>query len=349
VTGMQDKNLDPLVSYLVPVKNGEAFISKSLLSLLNQDYEKIEIVIIDDHSTDNTEIICKSFNDDRIKFFPNENGAGLVDGLNFGLTKCNGSYIARMDADDVCRFDRTSTQLKYLIANPDVGCVCSDAIRIDENDKEIGIEKGFIHLKNDLEEGMTYLSEFKPIIHPSCMFKADLIKSLGYRSFISAEDKDLWLRMLEITKIHRINENLLYYRINTSGVSHADYGNQTISSIMAVIVHEVRKKISVDIYDEFNSLYEELRRDVSLFVEKKKKNIKAFNEFKSQLKKGSLIKALIRCSLINIEDHKYFWPKLRMIENRKLVEKSTILAINIIEASKQFSKSSQAMIYGKNQ
>ena len=106
------------VSVLITAYNGEKYIGETIKSVLEQDFkEEFEIVIIDDGSTDNTKKIIKSFDDKRILYYyfgKNKGYFNLHNVVNFGMKRCNGKYIARIDADDVMYKDRLRIQYNYL-------------------------------------------------------------------------------------------------------------------------------------------------------------------------------------------------------------------------------------------
>lgn len=105
-------------------------------SILRQEYGNYEIIIVDDYSTDNTEAILHNLAqiDSRIKYYKNSSQKGLVPALNYGISLCNGEYIARMDADDLMIGNRLTEQIYYLKNNKDVGAVCSGMQLIDGNE-----------------------------------------------------------------------------------------------------------------------------------------------------------------------------------------------------------------------
>lgn len=95
------KSKSPLVSVVVPVYNVENYVEKCLKSLLGQDYEAIEILVVDDGSTDESGRVCDeiSLSDTRIKVFHKENG-GLSSARNYGIRRANGEYVCLVDSDD---------------------------------------------------------------------------------------------------------------------------------------------------------------------------------------------------------------------------------------------------------
>ena len=93
--------MNELVSIVVPIYNTEQYISKCIESLINQTYKNLEIILIDDGSTDNSFNICKKYQkeDERIKLFHKENG-GVSSARNYGIKKATGEYICFCDSDD---------------------------------------------------------------------------------------------------------------------------------------------------------------------------------------------------------------------------------------------------------
>lgn len=104
---------DPLVSIIVSCYNGEKYIGKTLDSLLCQTYSNIEIIIVNDGSTDNSESVINSFSDNRIKYFSQKN-KGQCAALNFGFSKSTGAYIKFYDADDILHPEVIEGQLEVL-------------------------------------------------------------------------------------------------------------------------------------------------------------------------------------------------------------------------------------------
>ena len=106
-----------MITVIIPAYNSASLIKEAIDSILQQSYRDIELIIINDGSTDNTESIIRSFKDDRIKLVNNSSNQGIVYSLNKAVALAQGQYIARMDADDVSNIDRLSIQLDYLKSN----------------------------------------------------------------------------------------------------------------------------------------------------------------------------------------------------------------------------------------
>ncbi|RED97493.1 glycosyltransferase involved in cell wall biosynthesis [Marinoscillum furvescens DSM 4134] len=107
------------VSILMPVKNGEKFINETVSSISEQSYSDWELIIVDDHSTDSTVDIISSFcgEDSRIRQYTNP-GQGILPALEYALSQANGSYVTRMDADDLMPKDRIQLMVNAISSQP---------------------------------------------------------------------------------------------------------------------------------------------------------------------------------------------------------------------------------------
>ena len=131
---------NPLVSIVIPVHNGEKYIKEAIDSCLKQSYPTLEIIVVDDKSTDNTLTILREYEqvDSRIKVLAVEKQNGLGNVINIGIKESNGKYIARMDSDDVMYQDRIVKQVEYLENNPNCVAAGGQIDIIDENSNVIG-------------------------------------------------------------------------------------------------------------------------------------------------------------------------------------------------------------------
>jgi glycosyltransferase involved in cell wall biosynthesis len=111
---------NPVISVLMPAYNTERFILRNLQSLLAQTFEDFELLVVDDGSTDRTMELVTALPDRRIRYFRNQQNLGIVGSLNRGFALARGTFIARIDADDLCHPTRFERQLKLLTAEPEV-------------------------------------------------------------------------------------------------------------------------------------------------------------------------------------------------------------------------------------
>lgn len=116
--------MNPLVSIIIPVYNSALYLAEAINSCINQTWQNIEVIIIDDGSTDESLSIAKSFENDRIRVYHQENKNAAA-ARNSGLTKAKGDYIQFLDADDILSADKIEKQVKLLAGHPGMVAVCS--------------------------------------------------------------------------------------------------------------------------------------------------------------------------------------------------------------------------------
>jgi glycosyltransferase involved in cell wall biosynthesis len=217
---------DGLVSVVIPVHNGERFISRTLASVQAQIYDRIEAVVIDDGSTDRTAILVEAAvaSDDRIRLFRTQQ-IGVAAARNFGLDKARGEFIAPLDADDLWHPQKLARQVAMMQASPaKVGLVYCWSIDIDKNDFVIppldrlepqctveGRVSDILARDNIIASGST------PLIKRCCI---DAIG--GYDPGLQphgAEDWKLYLALSEICEFKVVPEYLVGYRQSSGSVS----------------------------------------------------------------------------------------------------------------------------------
>lgn len=220
VRSQTKKKIKPKVSVILPVRNGELYLTKAIQSILNQSLSDFELVIIDDSSIDASLRIAKRFRDQRIILLTNNTPIGVAESLNIGIKVAKGAFIARMDADDIARPNRLYVQLKFLENNPQVGVVGSWVEVIDEREKY----KQILRTPVNDKDIMRYMIHTNPFIHPSVMLRKSLIDIYGgYDSKIEgAEDYDLWVRLSRFTKLENIPKPLIKYRIHKKSISKSE-------------------------------------------------------------------------------------------------------------------------------
>ncbi len=131
----------PLISFLINCYNSEKFLSKCIESALKQSYKNFEIIIWDNCSTDNTSIICKKFNDNRIKYYFSNTHMNLVESRIKAWEKINGKFVAIMDSDDISHKDRLKVQLNEIQKNKNIAVVGGAVEFIDNLGKTISYKK----------------------------------------------------------------------------------------------------------------------------------------------------------------------------------------------------------------
>lgn len=190
--------IDPVVSFLMPVRNEEKFLRAAIASIKAQTFQDWELVAVDDGSTDGTAgILAAAAADKRIKVL-RSSGQGLVHALNQGLAACRGGFIARMDGDDVSHPERLAEQLKAFARKPETGLVACSFRHFPRSGLKLGM-LAYEKWQNSLTSHEAIMADLfveSPFVHPGVMFRKKITDKLGgYRDMGWAEDYDLWLRM----------------------------------------------------------------------------------------------------------------------------------------------------------
>lgn len=228
-----EKNI--LISVVIPVYNSESYINYAINSILNQTYQYFELIIINDGSTDNSVAIIESFKDDRIKIINNKNNRGVAIVGNQGISKAKGKYIARLDADDIAHPKRLETQLQFLEKHTDVVILGSQAQILNTNKMlkqqlKVPIQSSILPI---------YSLFYCPFIQPSVMVRTDIIKEFYYDNhFVSAEDYELWTRILKKYKGSNLSESLIQYRIHNTNFSNVQKEKQ-VESVRKIYQHNL--------------------------------------------------------------------------------------------------------------
>lgn len=202
--------MTPKVSVVMPVYNGERTVGKAVDSILQQTFTNLELVIVDDASTDNTWSILSGYaeRDSRVVLERNPTNRGVAHTRNCGLGLARGEYIAVHDADDVSAPHRLSIQVAYLDTHPQAGAVGSPARRIDANGRVLSTTS----VPGDPQVIRALLLLQNPLIHATGTIRHHLLKQLnGYRPYVTTDDYDLWWRLSRLAEIHTVQEPLVYY------------------------------------------------------------------------------------------------------------------------------------------
>jgi glycosyltransferase involved in cell wall biosynthesis len=196
------------VDVVIPVHGKPIYLAETLQSIMNQPQVKNILVILD--RVDKEYFAALEIPKDKTKVFYSKI-PGIVSALNLGLEKSNADFIARIDSDDVMSPSRISTQLEFLISNPEYVCV-GTSIELFGNIKKNKIKK-YPESHNNIVQHLKFQNS---IAHPSVMYRRKKVLDIGgYREvFEGSEDYDLWFRLYSIGKLHNLNAPLTKYRIN---------------------------------------------------------------------------------------------------------------------------------------
>ena len=209
-----------LVSVIIPIYNAAQFLAKSLDSVLKQSFGKIEVIAIDDGSTDGSASVLAGFAacDNRVKVISQAN-AGIVEALEAGRAVARGEFIARMDADDCALPERFSRQLEAMRSDLNLVALGSSVTFMDVAGNAVEICE---RPTNPLAVRSALLAgDGGVLIHPAVMFRAGAVAAVGgyRRSAQYVEDLDLFLRLDAIGLLRNLPERLLNYRVHPQSIN----------------------------------------------------------------------------------------------------------------------------------
>lgn len=219
-------NTTPKISLIMSVYNGEDYLGEAIESVMNQTFTDWELIVINDCSTDSTGEILRSFaqQDNRIKVYPNEVNLRLPSSLNRALEIARGTYIARMDADDICLPDRLQKQYAFMEEHPDIALSSCKFMTL----KNGVIASGGCGGRNDTEAIKALLLVTNPVLHPGIIARAEVIRGLKYDpNFTCTEDMELWTRFVMAGhKIGILPDYLMLYRLHDKQITQTTLEKQ---------------------------------------------------------------------------------------------------------------------------
>ena len=182
----------PLVTIAIPSYNHEQYIQDAIKSALNQTYENIELIIIDDGSTDRSLDIAKSVSDPRVRVISDGQNRRLPYRLNQIVAEAKYDYIARMDADDLISPYRLERQLKILSENPDIDIVSTGVCSLTNDDVPVGMR--LYNNKPELTLKDMLLGQ-SGVVHASVLARKSWFERNRYDVTQQlTEDYELWVR-----------------------------------------------------------------------------------------------------------------------------------------------------------
>ena len=253
VENITDENLESSkdvleVSVIIPTYNAEQFISQTMVSILAQQDVKLELLVVDDCSTDNTVRLISDFvtKDPRVRYFSMpSNSGGPVGPRNYGISKARGKWIAFCDADDLWHPSKLRLQLD-MAAQEVAALVCCIVKEFSDNQIPILMKQPLA-----MKLPIRHLNQWQLLLKnqiatSSVLCRRDLFKANdGFETMsdlIAVEDYDLWLRLLEIPKFSaiQIRQPLIAYRVVSNSLS-ADKLNQLVK-VRRVIVRAATRR-----------------------------------------------------------------------------------------------------------
>jgi glycosyltransferase involved in cell wall biosynthesis len=230
----------------MPAYNAQSFLGQAMESILSQDFDDFELIVLNDGSTDKTEEIIDSFPDPRIVKI-NQEHCGIPNTRNIGLRLAKGELVANLDADDISTSNRLAVQVDFLDAYQDITLVGSWITLIDERGKTI---KTYSYPCQHDELVRLLNKGLNPLPHSTVMFRKQAVLDIGgYNGlFAQSEDYELYLRMSEVREYRfaSIPHCLCYLRYSSSSMSHKNT-EQRKYHLFATLITEMRRNYGFDL------------------------------------------------------------------------------------------------------
>lgn len=234
-----------LVSVIMCIYNEqEEWLRKSIESILNQTWKNIELIIVIDNPDNKMlkKVVAEyAEKDARIKVIQNEKNIGIARSSNKAWKTSKGCFVAKMDADDISRVDRIEHEIEFAYKKT-LDLVFSNRINISEKGDELLETRA---LPSD-EKIYKILPYGDIIVNSSVLISRKILEETGgYRDLPSAEDYDLWLRILTSKngyKIGGLDEKLIYYRIRENSISRENIYKQYLYTNYVRKLYNKRKR-----------------------------------------------------------------------------------------------------------
>ncbi|MDD2505650.1 MAG: glycosyltransferase family 2 protein [Bacilli bacterium] len=207
------------ISVVIITYNREEYLRKAIDSVLLQDFKDLEIIVVDDGSTDNTSSLIDSYKEKGvvIKYKKNDQNLGIVKSRNIALSLSSGEYMAILDSDDFWLDNgKLRKQFDFLESNKDYGVCGSMAQIININGNNTG---DYILVSSDraIRKKILLSNQF---IHSSVLIRMSILNEVGlYEDYLVGEDYDLFLKIGLVAKLYNIPEKMIAYRKHSDGIT----------------------------------------------------------------------------------------------------------------------------------
>lgn len=208
--------IEGLVSIIMPSWNTASFIEEAIQSVINQTYKKWELIIVDDCSTDDTEKVVASFNDERIKFFLNKKNSGAALTRNKAMREAQGEWIAFLDSDDLWTPNKLEHQIEFMKKNG--YCLSfTEYEKIDENSKALNV---YVSGPECVNKRKIYNYDY--IGQLTMMYNAKEFGLIQIKDIKKNNDYAIRLELYKKPKTcaYLLKENLAKYRVRNVSTSH---------------------------------------------------------------------------------------------------------------------------------
>jgi len=197
----------------IPFLNARRYLADAVRSVFTQTHDDWELLLIDDGSSDGSIDVVRNLDDPRVRLLGDGSNRGLCARLNQIASLAEGTYLARMDADDLMHPERIERQLKFLRAHPSIDLIDTATFTVDDDLTPLGIRGD-----RPLDSRPEAVLRNGLLIHPTVMGRAEWFRSNPYDPiYVRAEDRELWSRTCATTKFARLCDPLFFYREGLAG------------------------------------------------------------------------------------------------------------------------------------
>ncbi|HUW84345.1 MAG TPA: GNAT family N-acetyltransferase [Phycisphaerae bacterium] len=237
----------PVVSVLMSAYNAAPFVRAAIDSILAQTFQDLELVVVDDGSTDQTPRVLAEIDDPRVRLLRQDN-AGQAKGRNTGLEVAQGEFVTFLDADDLCDPTRVEKQLAFLRAHPDIYGVGTWEVVVDRD----GNPLEYPTLPCEPEQIRRAYAEGRMALNGmSVMVRAEVFDVVGrFREALAlCQDMDMWMRVTERFDVACLPEPLYIYRRHSGAVSHTRSARQRFFARLVLDLRQERLTSGTDRLD----------------------------------------------------------------------------------------------------
>ena len=250
----------PKVSVIVPSYNHGPYITETIESVLSQDFEDFELVIVDDGSKDDTVEKILKFKDPRLKFFGFKENRGACTAANKCILESSGEYIAMLSSDDVFLPGKLAKQTEFLDKNPGIGAVFGKASFVGESGAPVETRNPFKYENRGRHEWLRhFFYRGNCLCHPSAMIRRDCYNRVGFydERFASLPDLDFWVRLCMHYEIYILDEPLINFRIRDNGANASGASLKGFLRLPVEYIQVCRHYLAIKDTDDFLKIFPE--------------------------------------------------------------------------------------------
>lgn len=223
----------PLVSVVIPVYNREDTVKKAIDSVLSQTYDNLEVIVVDDNSTDRTRGVVEEIDDARVDLLVHDENRGAAIARNTGIDAADGDFIAFQDSDDVWHPEKLKKQIEvFENASSDVGVVYTafwqvrDGVKRLVPDEDVAIKEGDI--QHRLLEG-NFVTTQATVVRRECFEKVGTF----HAGLPRLQDWELWIRISEHFEFRFVDEPLVTAYVQPDSISN---DRKALAEALATII-----------------------------------------------------------------------------------------------------------------